>query len=263
MARLTAAGAPDARLDAEWMLCDALGVGRAALRFALDEAMPDEARTQADAWLSARVSGVPLQYAQRRAYFMGHGFYVDERVLIPRQDTEALCERAIALVREKGYRSVLDLCTGSGAIAASVALACPEAHVCASDISTDALSVARQNADALGAKVEYFQGDLFSAVAARRFDLICCNPPYISDADMENLQPEVRREPALALRGGADGLAFYHRIAASFRDHLNPGGAIVLEVGYDQARAVAGMLGAGAFVEKDLCGVERVVGVVT
>lgn len=263
VARLEAADAPDARLDCEWMLCDALGIGRAHLRFRLDDQLPDAARAQADTWLDARASGLPLQYAQRRAWFMGHGFYVDERVLIPRQDTEVLCERVIALVRERGYASALDLCTGSGAIAASVALACPGAAVCAADVSCDALDVARINSEALGANVECALGNLFQAVGERRFDLIACNPPYIADGEMDGLQAEVKREPALALRGGADGLDFYRRIAAAYLDHLTPGGALILEVGCGQARAVAGMLGRGAFIEKDLCGIERVVGVIT
>lgn len=260
--RLQRSGAPDARLDAEWMLCDALGIGRGELRLRLSDQIPATALDRAEAWLSAREAGAPLQYVQRRAYLMGHEFYVDERVLIPRQDTELLCERAIALVRERGYASALDLCSGSGAVGASMALACPGLRVAASDISEGALAVAERNAQALGAKLELLRGDLFGTVQGRRFDLIVCNPPYIADVDMAALQPEVRREPELALRGGPDGLEFYRRIAGEYRDHLIPGGALLLEVGCGQAQAVAALLGACAFIERDLPGIERVVGII-
>ena len=259
---LEQAGALDARLDCQWMACDALMTGLSGLRLRLDEPAEGEARETADRWLRARLSGLPLQYVQNRAHFMGHEFYVDERVLIPRQDTELLCECATELIRQRRYGSALDLCTGSGAVGISLQLSCPALHVTLADISLDALAVARRNAQALGVAAMFREGDLFAAVAGKRFDLIACNPPYINDGDMENLQKEVQREPKLALHGGADGLDFYRRIAAQFREMLNPGGALLVEVGYDQATAVAQMLGTGAFVRRDLGGIERVVGII-
>ena len=258
--RLIDSGDMDARIDAEWMLCDALQIGRGALRFALDEQTNGAALTQADIWLQRRMSGMPLQYAQRRAYFMGHEFYVDERVLIPRQDTERLAETAIELAKARGYHTALDLCTGSGAIGIALKLALPDMSVLATDLSGDAIAVAQENAKRLDADVEYMQGDLFAALDDRKFDLIVSNPPYINERDMANLQPEVRREPEMALAGGTDGLSFYRRIAADYQHHLNPKGALLLEIGYDQGAAVSGLLGEGAFLKQDLGGNDRLVG---
>lgn len=262
--RLTVSGAPDARLDAEWMLCDALSIPRSMLRPSAEQELTPDQQAQMDMWLSRREAGVPLQYVQNRAYFMGLTYYVDERALIPRQDSEVLCERALALIDGRHIETVLDLCTGSGAFAVAVKALRKNVRVTATDLSQGALEVARRNAEARGADVEFVRGDLFSAVPGRRFDLILCNPPYVSDADMLTLQSEVRREPELALRGGADGLDVYRRIAGELRDHLNPGGVALFEVGMGQAEAVRQLLlqampeGVSG-IEKDLNGIDRVV----
>ena len=249
---------PDAHVDSLWMLADALHKSPTQLRLMMDEPLDASALEKLNGWLDARVSGVPLSYVQGRAYFMGHAFCVDPRVLIPRQDTELLCEQAIERAR-RGCPDVLELCTGSGAVAVSIALSCPHAHVTATDLSPLALSVARENAAQLGASVTWLEGDLFEPVAGQTFDVIVCNPPYLSRDDMQELQLEVRHEPELALYGGEDGLDFYRRAAAQVRAYLNPGGLALFEVGAGQARAVNDLLGGACRIEKDLNHIERVV----
>ncbi|MEG0986060.1 MAG: peptide chain release factor N(5)-glutamine methyltransferase [Clostridia bacterium] len=257
-ARLKKSGAPDARLDARWMLADALGVGLGFLMMRMEDVLAPDALAQMDEWLCARESGIPLQYAQGRAYFMGHEFLSDARALIPRADTELLCEAAIERAGPNAP-GVLDLCTGSGAIAISIALARPDARVTASDLSRDALFLAEENAARLNARVTFVAGDFFEAVAGQRFDVIACNPPYLDQADMAHLQSEVAYEPALALDGGADGLDFYRRAAQALDAHLTRDGWALFEVGQGQARAVARLLGGECTILKDLGGIERVV----
>lgn len=255
LSRLTG---PDGAWEVGWMMADALGLSPSAARLIEDRPLSPAERQLLDGWLAKRLAGVPLQYAQNRAYFMGHEFFVDERVLIPRQDTELLCELAIERVR-RGDLDVLDVCTGSGAIAISVALACPNARVWATDLSEAALSIARENAGRLGARVDFLAGDLFDPVAGRRFDIITCNPPYLTGDDMRTLQEEVAREPRMALYGGPDGLDFYRRAAREVRAHLHPGGWALFEVGAGQAKDVAALMGGACEIWTDLNQIERVV----
>lgn len=260
-ARLLRSGSPDPGTDAQLLLAGALGLPRGRLLFHMDDSLSDEQFTLLEEQLARREGGEPLQYVQGVAYFMGLEFLVDRRVLIPRQDTETLCELALSRIRPGD--SVLDLCTGSGALAVTIAR-CGRARVTGADISADALQVARENAARNGASVKWAQGDLFEAVPGQTFDAVVCNPPYLTAADMADLQTEVGWEPPLALAGGADGLDFYRRIAGSLAGRLKPGGRAFFEVGAGQAAAVreifAGALpGARVRVQKDLCGVERVV----
>ncbi|WP_102411205.1 peptide chain release factor N(5)-glutamine methyltransferase [Beduinella massiliensis] len=263
-ARLGRAGALDARLDALWMLCETTGKTRTDLFLSSGDALSKAQDARFEAMLQRREAGEPLQYVLGTQDFMGHTFRVDGRVLIPRQDTETLCEEAIARVGGACLR-VLDVGTGSGALAVSIALACPKAEVTAVDVSADALCVARENAQRLGARVRFLHSDLFTALTDERFDLIVSNPPYIESGEMETLQREVRREPRLALDGGADGLSFYRRLCREAPVHLSCGGVVLFEVGYDQAAAVSSLLKEAVgepFTRLDLCGIERVVGAV-
>ena len=243
-ARLRRADIPNARLEARWLLGDA----------------PDEA-TLAE-WVRRREAGEPLQYVEGFAFFMGRRFRVDERVLIPRPDTEILAERALQYLEALPAPRVLDLCTGSGALAVTIAAQRPDARVVACDISEEALCVARENAAGLNAS--FARGDLFAAVEGA-FDVIVCNPPYLTAEDMLSLQREVRYEPALALRGGADGLDFYRRIARELPVRLRR--AAFFEVGAGQARDVAQILRAAlpgrCEIARDLAGIERVVSIET
>lgn len=258
--RLAKADASDARLDAEWMLAHCLKISRLMMLVELDAEVSEPDAKAYDMLVRRRAMGAPLQYVLGEAEFMGRLFVVDERVLIPRPDTETLCEAAI--LRLKPGSRVLDIGTGSGALAVSVALATPLARVTAADISPGALLVAGQNAERLGAKVSFVHSDLFSALGGCLYDVILSNPPYIPAGDLPGLQREVRHEPALALDGGTDGLDFYRRIVAALPGHLAGGGSLLLEVGDGQADDVAAMLAARfekIEVLRDLAGLERVV----
>ena len=234
------------------------------MHFETDRSLSPEEHERLEALLQRRVQGEPVQYLLNSACFMGLNFYVDSRVLIPRQDTETLVETVIVALRQLEKPRMLDLCAGSGAIGLSVKTLVPGADVTLADCSRDALEVVRENARRLGVDVEIRHGDLFHAVWHQKFDLIASNPPYIPTGDLPLLQREVQREPQLALDGGGDGLEFYRRIAADAPEHLNPGGSIYLEVGAGQADAVRALLTermecAEAGVINDLNGIPRVV----
>ena len=263
--RLAQTGCPDPDIDARWIAEDVLDMTRQALFFEADRAIPRPQLIRLESMLDRRAAGEPVQYILGVADFMGLKFRVDGSVLIPRQDTEALVEAAlIDLRRRPGQPAVLDLCAGSGCIGLSLASLAPNARVILSDLSPEALGIARANQRELGVKAELRQGDLFDAVKGERFDVIASNPPYIPTSELDALQREVRFEPRIALDGGADGLDFYRRIARSAPDHLAPGGAIFLEVGAGEAPAVLALLkaalpGAEAGTVRDLNGIERVV----
>ena len=262
--RLAQTGCPDPDIDARWIAEDGLGMSRQALVFEGDGAIPRDRLYQLEAMLDRRAAGEPVQYILGAADFMGLRFRVDESVLIPRQDTETLVEAALIELRQRpGSPALLDLCCGSGCVGLSLASLAPHARVTLADISPQALEVARANEKALGVKAELKQGDLFAPLGRERFDVIAANPPYIPSGDLQSLQREVRFEPTLALDGGADGLDFYRRIAGEAADHMNPGGALFVEVGIGQAPAVLALFKASlpctqAGTVKDLNGVERV-----
>ena len=274
VALLAASGCPDPEIDARWMAEDTLGMTRTDLKFEGGRAIPEADLQRLEAMLERRRAGEPVQYILGSADFMGLKFEVGPDVLIPRQDTETLVEAALIALQGLGDGpsgpsgrsglAVLDLCAGSGCIGLSLASLAPHAAVVLADVSREALEVARRNAHALGAKVELRHGDLFAAVGRERFDLIVSNPPYIPRGDLAGLQREVQYEPRLALDGGPDGLEFYRRIAQGAGNHLNPGGAIYLEVGAGQAPDVLEMMRAHlpcveAGTIRDLNGIERVV----
>ena len=260
VSRLQRADASDAALDAQWLLAHVCGAERLALLLALDEPLSAQEWTCFDALLERREAGEPLQYVLGEASFLGRAFRVDPRVLIPRADTETLAEAMCACLTP-GLR-VLDMGAGSGALAISAALACPQARVTGADISEDALAVARENGERLGARVEWVRSDLFSALEGRCFDMIVSNPPYIPTGELKGLQREVRREPVLALDGGEDGLACYRAIVRGLPGRLCPGGSLLLEVGDGQAarvRALLEKLFDSTAVLADLSGLDRVV----
>lgn len=261
---LAESGCPDPQIDSRWIAEDTLGLSRSEMHFETDRSLSPEEHERLEALLQRRVQGEPVQYLLHSACFMGLNFYVDSRVLIPRQDTETLAEAVIVALRQLEKPRMLDLCAGSGAIGLSVKTLVPGADVTLADCSRDALEVVRENARRLGVDVEIRHGDLFRAVWHQKFDLIASNPPYIPTGDLPLLQREVQREPQLALDGGGDGLEFYRRIAADAPEHLNPGGSIYLEVGAGQADAVRALLTermecAEAGVINDLNGIPRVV----
>ena len=217
--------------------------------------------------IDRRAAHVPLQYLTHEQNFCGADIYVDERVLIPRQDTEVLVAAALDLAAMlDGSPALLDLCTGSGCIPIALSRLGDFGSITAADLSADALEVAKMNAEQNGAEIRFVQSDLFEAFRkkAERFDLITCNPPYIRSGDMAGLQPEVRdNEPSMALDGGEDGLDFYRRLAEEAGQFLNPGGCVCFEIGFDQAADVSALLENAGFKEvrvlKDLAGLDRVV----
>lgn len=213
-----------------------------------------------------RYSGYPLQYILGSWEFYGYPFYVDERVLIPRPDSETLVEAVLAEYRGKENLSLLDLCCGSGCIGIALARKLQAGRALLCDNSPEALKVARKNAFLNGLEkiCECIPLDALStAPFANRFDLILCNPPYLTGEDMKNLQTEVSFEPKEALFGGTDGLTFYRRVPGNFKAALKEGGALFFEVGQGQDETVCALLREAGFSDiktrKDLNGITRVV----
>lgn len=229
------AGLPEPEADADWLLCHVTGLPRFRLTGAKEGAAPYE--KEALAFAKRRLTREPLQYILGETGFYGFSVRTDKRALVPRADTEFLAEAAIALC--PGGGQVLEVGTGSGALACAIALKRPDVSVTATDISPDALLLAKENARRLGANVRFCEADLFCEGA---YQLIVSNPPYLSAQDMRALQPELAFEPALALFGGEDGLLFYRRLAKEAPLYLAPGGFLCLELGAGQAPAVEALL---------------------
>lgn len=254
--RLEPIAAEEAAQQAKLLVSAVLGIEPGALPVHTWVEVSDEQIALIGDLLERRVKGEPLQYILGEWSFMGLPFYVDERALIPRQDTELLAETAIRMIQERGYRRVLDLCTGGGCVAVTLAKQ-TDAAVTGSDVSEEALALARENAELNEAQVTFQQSDLFESINGG-FDLITCNPPYLSKEDMEHLQTEVTFEPKLALYGGEDGLDVYREIAKRYRAHLNDGGVLLLEIGSTQAESAAALFSAKTSVQYDLGGNPRV-----
>lgn len=236
-----------------------------ALRPAAGEEAEIEARflgeaSADEAWLrqaiTRRRKGEPLQYILGEWEFMGLPFFVGPGALIPRQDTETLCEAALSWLKARPGASVLDLCCGSGCIGVSLGKL-GGAKVTFADVSPEALALARRNADRNGVDGAFCESDLFADLPGA-YDLIACNPPYLTAAEMASCQKELTYEPALALFGGEDGLNFYRRLAAEWEKHLVPGGLLLMEIGHTQGKAVQELF-PGAKIIKDICGLDRVV----
>ena len=257
-------GIEGGRLDAELLLSDTLKLDRVGLYLNYDRPLSTGELETYRAAVGRRAKREPLQYIRGEAEFWSLPFAVTPAVLIPRPDTEVLVEEA--LKRLSGPCRILDVGTGSGAIAIALAHERPEAEVEGLDISPQALAVARGNAERNGvaARLTLRTGDLHQ-LCGSGYDLVVSNPPYIPTPDLQGLMPEVREfEPLLALDGGADGLSAYRLLANQTRNLLKPGGWLLLEVGIAQAADVAELLqGAGLveiFTRADYAGVARVVG---
>jgi release factor glutamine methyltransferase len=239
--RFAEAGIAGARLEAQLLLANVLACSRTQLYTGFDKPLGDTELAAYRGLIKRRLGGEPVAYLLGEHEFWGMPLFVDETVLVPRPDTETVIEVARGLRGDRAAACrVLDLCTGSGAIALGLAKELPGARVIATDVSPQACATARKNVErnGLGERVEIREGDLFAPVAGERFDLIVANPPYIATAVIETLSAEVRREPRIALDGGADGLQFIDRICAGALAHLEPGGALVVEHGFDQAEVV-------------------------
>ena len=208
-------------------------------------------------------NGIPLQHITHHQEFMRMDFFVNEDVLIPRPDTEILVEEVIKIASKMNQPKILDLCTGSGAIAISIAKNVPDAEVYAIDISSKAIDVAKKNAKALNANVKFIKSNLFNNIEKIKFDIIVSNPPYIKTEVMDGLQDEVKKEPEIALDGGEDGLCFYKNIIDVAPQYLNENGFLAFEIGFDQAEEIKELMQMKGFknikIVKDFAGNNRVV----
>lgn len=210
--------------------------------------------------------GTPIEHITHLKEFMKMNFYVNENVLIPRPDTEILVEEALKIAKRINAKKILDLCTGSGAIAISIAKYLDGAEVTATDISKEALRVAKRNAtnNEVENKITFIQSDLFENIRNTKFDMIISNPPYIKKDVIKKLSKEVQNEPLIALDGGYDGLDFYRRIVNKGYEYLKFGGYLCFEIGYDQKESVIELIDAeekyiNTYSKKDLYDNDRIV----
>jgi release factor glutamine methyltransferase len=260
---LAECGVDNPRLDAELLLADLLAVERSRLYVDLDRALDDAERAGFDERIRRRGGREPLQRILGTQEFFSREFEVDASVLIPRPETEALVEAALARARGIDAPKILDVGTGSGAIAITLALELPKARVSATDVSPGAIEAARANARRLAATVEFRRGDIVAPFTGERFDLIVSNPPYVPSGELAGLAPEVRdHEPRVALDGGVDGLEAYRVLAGSVGEALEEDGGIVVEIGFGQREGVGALFAAAGYrvlrTDRDLAGIERV-----
>lgn len=257
-AYLTDKGVDSPRLSAELLLCDAIGLTRIELYTQFDKPVPQQQLDQLHDLVKRAGLHEPVAYLTGRTGFYSIELDITSDCLIPRPETELLVQRAIEFLRTRdGVQFVCDLCTGSGCIAVAIAKNFSNARVIATDVSTGALQVAAANVakHQLGGRLELLQGDLFEPLVRQldvdAFDLIACNPPYVSSSEYETLAKNVRDyEPKSALLAGADGLDIYRRLIEKVDDFLKPGAALMLEIGYAQGPAVRDLLEkTEAFVE--------------
>jgi len=273
-ARIASQNVPDARVEAELLLMHCLSIQRAELCARLGEPLPSLVGEEFWRLVERRIRREPTAYILRRCEFYGIELYVDPRVLIPRPETELLVETAVGLVERRLGKeqlcSIADVGTGSGAIAIALALHLPQARISATDVSADAVEVARVNIRQHGVegRVELLVGDLLEPLSWP-VDLIVANLPYVKDADIPQLMPEIRDfEPVAALAGGADGLDKVRILLAQAKDHLLPQGSMMLEIGLGQAEEAVS-LAKRHFPEsqvdllKDFAGIERVLRILT
>ena len=258
---LAASGIVEAKLDA-WLLLEMVTKRNRTYYYShMQESLSEEQCSEYEMAVRKRAERIPLQYITGEQEFMGLKFSVNSNVLIPRKDTETLVEEVLKFVHP-GMR-FLDLCTGSGCIAVSLMKYAQEMGGVGSDISKQALLVAKENGKRNGVEVEWLRSNLFENIN-EKFDFIVSNPPYIAQADILQLMPEVREfEPVAALDGGPDGLDFYRQIIEQSKDYLKENGTLYLEIGYDQGPFVTNMMCAAGYksvtVVKDLARQERVV----
>lgn len=254
---------PDPETDAALLLSHLTGRPQLELRLDLaSELDPDTVRGFGKL-TEKRLMHIPLQYLLGEAPFYRRMFLVDQRVLIPRPETELLCDWALEEIKPLAAPRVLDLCCGSGCIGLTVKAEHPASSVILSDISPDALEVAAANASRLNLEVSFRQADLLGGFEAASLDLIISNPPYIPSVDCDTLQPEVLCEPRLALDGGPDGCDLYRRIAAGAKNVLVPGGKLMMELGIGESPYLSSLLADLGYqdirIRKDYAGIDRMI----
>lgn len=230
-------GTFNAREESAWLVLHACRVAHGEFAGNIDRPVSPVETRRLDKLVERRIRDrIPAAYLTHQAWLGEHSFYVDRRVIVPRSFIAELLPETIELFLRRPVRSALDLCTGSGCLAILLALAFRQARVDAVDLSAGALAVARRNVEdyRLGRRTRVLRSDLFAALAGRRYDLIVSNPPYVSEASMRRLPGEYLAEPRMALAGGEDGLLLVRRILAQAREHLNPRGVLVCEIGHNR-----------------------------
>lgn len=226
-----------------------------------DEELSDEIEEKYKQGIEKLSKDVPLQYITNTQECYGMKFKVNENVLIPRYDTEILIEETLKLAKDKD--KILDMCTGSGIIAITLAKNVEKSNVFACDISLEALKVAKENNELHNTNVKFINSNLFENIEEKNFDIIVSNPPYITEKEMQKLENQVRKEPELALYGGVDGLDFYRKITENAKEYLKKEGLLIFEIGYKQKEDVSKILIENKFKNikcvKDLQGLDRVI----
>ncbi len=253
--------------SAEWLLAESLGLERSRLYLEGDRFLNDQTIRTFQAWIAQRKKRIPCAYITGKAFFRDEELLVGPGCLIPRPETELLVEHfgRYAAVDVSYAFSFLDIGTGSGAISLALLRMYSKASATLSDISVDALMMARKNLERydVASRAEFVCADLFEHLEDRRWDAILCNPPYLAARDWESLQPELLYEPRQALDGGPDGYEFYRQLALQAPRHLSAGGSLGLEVGAGQAKTVIGLLRKSGFIHiksfQDYAGIERVI----
>lgn len=255
----------DASLKARILLAFTIGKQKEYL-ITHDDELTEEVCIKYRNYIKRILDHEPIQYITGRQEFMKLEFFVNENVLVPRADTEILVEEAMQIIKENKLKTVLDLCTGSGAIAVSIAKYLPNAKVYASDISKKALEVAKINAENndVADRIKFIKSDLFEKLEGMKFDIIVSNPPYIKTSVIKTLDEEVQNEPIIALDGGKDGLKFYRQIVEEAYSHLKYESYLCFEIGYDQKEEVMQIIEqakvySGTYCKKDLYGNDRVI----
>lgn len=225
----------DSNIIAKELLSYVLKKDKVYLTINSDTALTDTEYAEFTKYIEQIIDGKPLQYITQKQEFMGMEFFMNENVLIPQPDTEILVETVLDICKRYGKQSlrILDLCTGSGAIAISLSKIL-NTQVFASDVSTKALEVAEKNNVLNNSKVEFIESNLFEQINGEKFDIIVSNPPYIKNEEIKLLSKQVQNEPYIALAGGEDGLDFYRKIIDEAYKHINKNGYLCLEIGYDQ-----------------------------
>ena len=248
-------------LDSAVLLAFASNISREQLFARYPEELLPEILEKFMHLIDKRLTGLPVSYIRKQKEFYGRDFYVDERVLVPRPDTECIIDKTLELISGRGQAEVLDLCTGSGCIAITLKLEKPELRVSASDISTDALDVAEANAEYLSADINFIKSDLFADTNGN-YDVIVTNPPYVCSHETNGMKLSGWPEPMLALDGGDDGLDLIRKIVVNSLDYLNDNSYLLIEAGPQQAETISILMTDAGFIDveitTDLAGRNRI-----
>lgn len=257
----------NAAIDSQLLALHVLGYTKLELILNANLQVSKKNQETYEKYISKRCSGIPLQYITNEQDFMGLSFYVDENVLIPRQDTETLVETLLERGKQNAFKKIVEIGVGSGCISISLAKFLPKVEIIGIDISTKALKIAEKNAKANGVqdRIQWVCGDMLKTYKSQeKVDLIVSNPPYISSKDCTELEVDVKdHEPMLALDGGEDGLGFYRDITKQAKNYLVKGGMLAYEIGYNQSKDVRKIMEENGFVQieeiKDLAYKDRIV----